>query len=211
VVHMVAEYKYKLARGTKDKPRGVTEAVVVIPWASICYIGSSPPLASGVSSFLGPPVVLQLGSSQIHWYWDIAHEQGSIQQIVLLLGIGWTATSVVVWPLVSEGYKRNVLSWGSFCCQLSLGHSTVGGPFFDGIVPTDSGCPHDVSQYGVTEPFFKELDAFRTFQCVSHLPCQFLKFGYICIYIVVFKLEFSYLCSGSVLRFHSDRPSLLRI
>jgi hypothetical protein len=42
------------------------------------------------------------------------------------------------------------------------------------------------------------LDAFQASKRVSHLSCQFLEFCYISIYIVVFELEFSNLCSGSV-------------
>jgi hypothetical protein len=74
----------------------------------------------------------------------------------------------------------------------------VRGSFFDGIVSTDSGGPHDIGQYQVAEPFFKELDALWASKHIPHLSCQFFKLGYIGIYVIVFEFEFSDLCSGLV-------------
>jgi hypothetical protein len=74
----------------------------------------------------------------------------------------------------------------------------VHGPFFDGIVSTDGGGPHNVSQYRVAEPLFEELDTFWTSKRVPCLSCQFFELGYVGIYVVIFELEFGDFCSGSI-------------
>jgi hypothetical protein len=73
------------------------------------------------------------------------------------------------------------------------------GPFFDCVIPTNGGGSHDIGQYGVAEPFFKELDAFWASKRVSRLSCQFFELGYVSIYIVIFELELGDFCSGSIL------------
>jgi hypothetical protein len=75
----------------------------------------------------------------------------------------------------------------------------MGGSFFDGVVSTNCRCPHDVGQYRVAESFLEELNALRTSQHISCLLHQLLEFGYVSVYIVIFKLELSDFCMGSVL------------
>jgi hypothetical protein len=77
----------------------------------------------------------------------------------------------------------------------------VRGPFFDSVISTDGGGSHNVSQYGVAESFFKELDAFWASKSVSRLSRQFFELGYIRIYVIIFKLELGDLCSGSILSY----------
>jgi hypothetical protein len=108
------------------------------------YIGSSSPLAPGISLSSCSSIISRFCSSQVHEYCGIVHWWWGVWQVILPWWVVWRGSIVVVWPLVLKWHKGGVLSGGSLRCQFPLGHCTVGSPFFDGIVSADCECPHNI-------------------------------------------------------------------
>jgi hypothetical protein len=92
------------------------EAGVAALGACIHNVSSSSLLSPWVSSSSSSPVVLRLHPSYIHGYWDVVHGLGSIRWVILALLVQRVVMRVIVWPLILEGYKGDVLTWCSFCC-----------------------------------------------------------------------------------------------